>query len=163
MKKRLLSTLLVLCMLLSMMPMMSITASAASGEISTYAELVAACAEGGTYILTADIMNVGEGDNRAVTIPSGKTVSIDGDGHILSVPVPGLTEIGVLNDAGSPWGVFNNNGTFTISNTTLRGGTGSNAHAIYNYRGALTVEGCTIERTYAKWDCGAGIYNDYGK
>ncbi len=162
MKKRLLSTILVLCMLLSVMPM-SVTASDASGGISTYAELKAACAEGGSYFLTADIMNVGEGDNCAVTIPYGKTVTIDGYGHILSVPVPGLTEMGSLNDNGSDWGVFNNNGTFTIKNATLRGGTGWNAHAIDNNNAALTVEACTIERTYARYSfgsgSGAGIYN----
>lgn len=81
MKKRILSVLLCLCMVMALLPT---TALAEGGEIYNTATLRAALQNGGTYTLT-DTFTCNSGTNLELT--AGKTLTITGDGqYTISLP-----------------------------------------------------------------------------
>ena len=106
-------------------------------DVGTFEALQSALSSDGSYIrLTADITVT-----SLLTVPNGTT--IDGDGHVLSVPVPYLNEDGSLADSPSSFGVFYiaSSSIVTLRNMKLLGGSGY--AAVTNY-GSLTMENITM-------------------
>lgn len=108
-------------------------------NVSTFTELQTALASSTNIRITADITVTSR-----LTVPNGTT--IDGDGHVLSVPVPYLNEDGSLADSPSSFGVFyiESSSIVTLRNMKLLGGSGY--AAVTNY-GSLTMENVTMTRS----------------
>ena len=107
-KKRLLSLLLTLCMMLSMFTGLGVTASAAEGAITTWAELQNAFTNGGEITLTQDI--TASSSDAKLAVPAGKTVTLDLNGHAINRNLTSATYSGnvidvsgtlIVNDSGS--------------------------------------------------------------
>lgn len=126
-----------------------------------WAGLQAALNQGGTAMLTQDI-TAGATD-RFLNVPSGKTVTLDLNGHTLSR--------GLTNSAAAAYGyVIKNEGTLTITDSagggTITGGNNAgDGGGIYN-TGTLTLNGGTITGNKAtgtdETGSGGGIFNKTG-
>ncbi len=97
---------------------------------------------------------------------TNKNVSIDGNGHSLSMEVTGFDEWGYFNDNPIWANVFyvgeekSSAGYLTLSNLTIRGGALS-AIVVNDEKAQLKMFNSTIERTGSKETSGAGLAN-YG-
>ena len=132
-----LSLLLTLCMVLGLLPGMTLTASAAgTTEVSTWSDLQNAFNSGGEIQLTTDI-TAGNNDS-ALEVPSGKTVTLDLNGHTInrSLASPADDTYESANKKGNAIIV---NGTLTVDDTSE------------NKQGKIT--GAYSKREYFK--CGA--------
>ncbi len=97
----------------------------------------------------------------ATLITSYLTLTINGNGYTISVPTPGLDEMGRLNDSPSSFRVFRilSSANCTINDLTIKGGkTSTGGGAIWNYSGTLTLNRCVISNSRAEH--GGGIYNE---
>lgn len=149
MKKRILSILLCLCIVIALLPTMAFAAEPQT--IGTFDELKAAFTNGGEYTLTANI-TVTEG----LSLASTKTLTINGGNHVISPAVTGLNEQGIVNDdAIEIDSIILNRGTLTLKNLTIYGGEG---RCICNY-GDLTMSGVSLERAHNTSTYGTGLYN----
>ena len=136
-------------------------AYAATRNASTYAELTSAItssSDGDTINITKDIINTGE-----MTI--SKALTIEGNGHTISVPIPGLDESGIYSVNPSTWRVFNisaSGKTVTIQNMTIKGGsTSSSGAGIWNNSGTtLKLTGVTIANCLGNNIRGGGLVNE---
>ena len=137
------------------------SASAATTHyVSTYSELstaISSATSGDAIEVTSDIVVTAE-------LPISKTLTINGNGHTISVPVPGLDDSGTLNSSASPFRVFNlTSGTLTINDATIKGGAASSyGSGIYVATGAtLHLSAVTVSNSGGTGQAGGGIAN-YG-
>lgn len=130
MKKRVLSILLSLCMVMALLPATALAAGG-STSISDFSELKNAFSTGGDYTLTQDI-TVTEQLTLSSSTPA---LTIRGNGYTIQPAVTGLSEQGIVNDDPS-----------AIDNI------------IYN-SGTLTMTGVSLERAHLTSGYGAGLYN----
>ncbi|SLM27926.1 exported hypothetical protein [Desulfamplus magnetovallimortis] len=112
-------------------------------SVSTYAELADAVtnsSSGDTISITADI-------TVTSTISCTKDLTFDGNDNTLSVPTPGLTDSGDVNDSPSTFGVFSISGAgvnAVIKNMTIKGGHASGGGINVGTGATLRVESCLI-------------------
>ncbi|SLM27878.1 exported hypothetical protein [Desulfamplus magnetovallimortis] len=112
-------------------------------NVTTYAELADAVtnsSSGDTISITADI-------TVTSTISCTKNLVFDGNGNTLSVPTPGLTDSGDVNDSPSTFGVFSISGAGVyaeIKNMTIKGGHASGGGINVGTGATLRVENCLI-------------------
>ena len=153
MKKKLLSILLVFCMILGMMPAAFAEDDTASGsaakigdkEYETLAAAIDAANDGDTITLLTDV-------TEDITIPAGKALSLDLSGKVLTIPSDcGLDVLGKLTVADTD---SNNSGKITSSHTPV---------CIEGSQASFTLASGTVESTadygiYAK-DGAAAIIN----
>ncbi|MFA5675910.1 MAG: InlB B-repeat-containing protein, partial [Christensenellales bacterium] len=138
----------------------AVSHAAATHFVSAYDDLLSAisCAQSGDTIeIAADIVVLEE-------LSIDKTLSVNGNGHTISVPVPGLDDSGTLNAGASKFRVFNLiSGTLTINNATIKGGAAENAgSAIFVNAGAvLKLNTVTVSNSGGVAREGGGIAN-YG-
>ena len=57
-------------------------------------------------------------------------------------------------------GVFNDTGTLTLTGCTLTGNSAPNGGGVYNTVGTVTLTGCTLEGNSAQGGTGGGVFND---
>ena len=111
---------------------------------------------------SGDIINI-TGDILDLTGPLeiGIDLTINGNSHIISVPVPGLDEQGVFNSSPSGFNVFTiNSGSLTINNLIIKGGNAVDGGAINIYNGSiLYLNNCTVSNS-ASFGGGGGVFND---
>ncbi|WP_445715197.1 InlB B-repeat-containing protein [Flavobacterium sp.] len=108
-------------------------------NVSNYSELtsaISAAANGDIINFTTNIVI----DNE-ITI-SGKTLTIEGNGNEVSVPRPGLDDMGRYNSSPSSFRVFqlSSGANVTINNLSIKGG------AVNNHGGALYINNGTTIR-----------------
>lgn len=120
--KKIVSLILAVMMVVSMMVVGVVSASAAAGVINDQASLAEACANGGEYVLGASFTSTG------ADVAAGKELVLDLADQTLTVPA---------------WG-FRNYGKLTVKGTT--GKITATRGAIDNY-GELVLAGGTIEST----------------
>lgn len=136
------------------------SSKADTNSVSTYDELSSAISNalnGDTIEVTSDIIVTAQ-----LTI--NKTLTINGNGHTISVPVPGFDDSGVYNTSPSAFRVFNvTSGIVSINDVVVKGGTASPyGSGIYVASGAtLHLEGVTVSNCGGASYPGGGICN-YG-
>ncbi|MFT3750601.1 MAG: InlB B-repeat-containing protein [Agriterribacter sp.] len=152
-------------------------------NVSTNAELTAAI----TASADGDIIKFINNIVITTEIASSKTLTFNGNGYTITVPVPGLDEAGKFNTSPSTFRVFNLSGsgkTTTINKLTISGGNNSgsggaiavasghtlkiNTSTISNSRAAsgggiqnagnVYMTGCEVMRNAANY--GGGFYNN---
>lgn len=92
-KKRLFSVVLALAMVLSLMPMNTLTVFAESVEVSTFEALKTAISNGGELKLTQGIAS---NASEELTVNEGKTVTIDLNGHNINLGGSYIRILGTL-------------------------------------------------------------------
>ena len=151
MKKRILSIVLTLCMVLMLLP---ITVFAANGDA---AELQNLLNGGGTVTLSKDY-------TIDTTLEVTKTVTLDLNGHVIKMTGSGsVIKVG----PGGDLTMTDSNDTATHTDTSLPAGgviTGGNtsvyAGGVFIYSGSFTMNGGTIANCSA--NVGGGVYVAYG-
>ena len=151
MKKRILSIVLTLCMVLMLLP---ITVFAANGDA---AELQNLLNGGGTVTLSKDY-------TIDTTLEVTKTVTLDLNGHVIKMTGSGsVIKVG----SGGDLTMTDSNDTATHTDTSLPAGgviTGGNtsqyAGGVFIYSGSFTMNGGTIANCSA--NVGGGVYVAYG-
>ena len=143
MKKRLLTVLLAVCLVVAL----GTVTAAADGDVTDVNELKTAVQTSGTIIIGND-MKFSKGD--IVTIPQGVTIVLDMQGHSITVdsdftgrPIINrgtltVTGNGTIDSSASSadgLGSIDNYGTLTIENGTFRGSLNSNSTNIWNRSG----------------------------
>ncbi|MBQ4137730.1 MAG: hypothetical protein IJD67_06425, partial [Clostridia bacterium] len=118
------------------------------GEISSYESLVAALANGGTYKVVKDIAT-----ENTVTVPAGKTVTLDLGGKTISSTVTAIENNGTLTVANGTIDVsastsqatrvIKNNGTLILEGGSYKGTTALYSYSIWN-AGTLTANGANV-------------------
>ena len=133
-----------------------------SRNVGTYAELTAAY----TASVDGDIINITNNIVVTAQLTIGKTLTINGNSFTISVPVPGLDDMGRFNSSASGWRVFQLDvagKSVIINNLTVKGGNVTSAGgAIYvsSTTAKLTMNSCTISNSRTTGWVGAGaIYN----
>lgn len=141
-RRRFLVFILILSLMLTcVIPIELKTKAATTTNVSSFAELlnaIAAASDGDTVNITKDIIITGAIalDAAAITINNGITIS--GNGHTLSVPVPGLNESGTYNSSPSTFRIFNidaSGKTVNINNLIIKGGM---AGGVVSFNGVQT-------------------------
>jgi len=123
-----------------------------------------------TNSTTGDIINITS--NIVITGEKtlSKTITINGNGFTITVPNPGLNDMGVFNTSPSTFRVFNISGSVTLSinQLTIKGGSVSGGNMDAGCGGAITVAlGCTLHLNNCivcnsrvnSFDGGGGINN----
>ncbi|MBQ7996776.1 MAG: InlB B-repeat-containing protein [Paludibacteraceae bacterium] len=122
-----------------------------AGEITGWAALQAAVNNGGVIKLTTDVTATSA--DAALTVPAGKTVVIDLNGHTLNRALTAPTDNGSVIINNGTLAIMDNagNGKITGGNTVTIGG------GVLN-NGAFTLYGGEITGNKA-FDAGGGVYN----
>lgn len=140
--------------------------------VSNYSELtqaIALASAGDKIIITNNILSTQQ-------ISISKSLTIDGMGHSISVPTPGLSDAGTYNTNPSTFRVFDISGsgnTVSISNCTIKGGRVAGGYsdgggAIRNVSSVLKLNNVTISNSQAgnslsyNTGCGGGVFNSAG-
>ncbi len=138
-------------------------ASAGTVTVGDYAALtnaIAVCADGDTISLTNSITV------SAQVAISAKGLTLEGNHHTISVPVPSLDESGFVTANASAFRVFNISAvgkTSTLRNLTVKGGSpAGEGGGILNNGGTLVLEGVTVTRSGGSGYGGGGVANDTG-
>ncbi len=161
--KKLLSSVVAMAMLLATLPMTAFPVLAGGlneVSVSTYSELTDAISDAAT-----DTINVSADIVVDAEISIARTVTINGNGHTISVPVPGFSDAGTYNDSPSNFRVFNiTSGTVTIENATIKGGAAtSRGSGIYVSTGVtLYLSGVTVSNSGGATQAGGGLCNNGG-
>jgi hypothetical protein len=128
-----------------------------ANNASTLATAYSASANGDTIRFT---------DNITVTATFGisKSIVIDGQGFIITVPKPGLTEEGIIDISASTFNTIQVTGSSTkvsFRNLTIKGGKTSTTAgaAINNTASTIYLYNCKIMNSYCQSNGGGGIYN----
>ena len=135
-----------------------LSASAATATVSTFAELQAAAQTTGA---TGDVITLANDIVMTAPLTLSAGVTIDGNGHTLTVPVPGVTEAGLNAASPSTFGLFSvtSSSMVTLRDLTLLGGN-SGSGAINVASGArLTIQNSRIERSRNSSGGGGAVYN----
>src|SRR5262249_9041745 len=99
----------------------------------------------------ANNLNVdGNANGRVFYISPGKTVTIDG----LTI-THGSTPVGANFPDNAGAGIYNDQATLTVINSTLSGNSATNGGGLYNYLGTLNVANSTLSG-----NSGGSIYNN---
>lgn len=148
MKKKLLSTLLSLAILLTMMPATTQTASAVRGTVLTSSTTEPSS---GSYYLNSDVVLPSK-----LNISSDAVVTLDLNGHTLSRNLPTATADGCVIDVQGQLTLIDSKGTGKITggNNTRNGG---GIH-VNGPKSVLNMCGGTITGNKAQY--GGGIYNE---
>lgn len=161
MKKRIICLLLVIVMVIGMMPAMSLTAAAASGTaVSNFSDLKSKL-EAGTSVYLSSNFDI----TNTIEIPSGKTVTLDLNGHTLTRSSQKATN-----------GAFVVTGSLTVINSSSTSG-GITGHGIASsnttdsgYGSIFYVNGGTLKLNTGntgdgqiilqnnRHNCGGGVY-----
>ena len=122
-----------------------------AGEITGWAALQAAVNNGGVIKLTTDV--TATDTDEALTVPAGKTVVIDLNGHTLNRALTAPTDNGSVIINNGTLAIMDNagNGKITGGNTVTIGGGVLNNGAFTLYGGEITGNKAT--------DAGGGVYN----
>jgi len=126
-------------------------------QACTFTELtnaITASTDGDTINVNCDIIAT------AVTAIS-KNLVINGNGYTISVPVPGLDNLGIYSVSPSAFRVFTFSGskTITINNLTIKGGSTSDGGAInISSTNVIKLNNCTVSNSLSSTG-GGGIYN----
>ena len=182
-KRQITASVLTFAMILTMLPVMSFTAFAATpSNPSSWSDLQAKINAGDEIKLTQDIV-AGSGDAQLI-VPSGKTVTIDlngykidrnlttavySDGCVFYINCGNLTiadtstaQNGQITGGKSTddcGGVFVYKGTFTMTGGNIVGNTAKVGGGVYNSNGTFTMNGGNIVGNKA--ETGGGV-NNYG-
>ena len=157
MKKRLFTGLLLAFAVLASSGI-TVSYAATTHSVSTYNGLLSAIShtESGDAIeIAADIVVSSE-------LAIDKTLTINGNGHTISVPVPGLDDSGTLNTDASAFRVFNlTSGTLTINDATIKGGAAEDAGSgiLVKAGATLKLNNVTISNSGGSGREGGGIAN----
>ena len=155
--KRVLTTMLSLCFLVHNLNAQTTRTAGTYLELTT---AITASADNDIIKFTNNIVVTAE-------IASAKTLTFNGNGYTITVPVPGLDEAGKFNTSPSNFRVFNLSGTktTTINNLKISGGglTTTAGGAIYVATGhTLKINNSTISNSRVGLSTsagGGGIYN----
>jgi hypothetical protein len=127
----------------------------------TYSELVTAISNSAA---SGDIINFTANIVITSTVSISKSLTIIGNGYTLTVPVPGLNEMGGYNASPSGFRVLITSGSnsITINNLTIKGGfvSGDYGGAIYinDNNTTLKLNNCVISNSRAFG--GGALYNN---
>lgn len=156
MKKRIGSMILTLALVLSLIPATAIPAHAASATVRTWTELQNSINNKATPITLAADLAVPAATDTTTNADLKLTydVTINGNGHTISVEHPYVEEDGRLCASPTKGGVFyiDNGATVTIKNATIMGGqvtdtSSKQQAAIQVNKGYLTLEYVTLTRS----------------
>lgn len=160
--KKALSNVLTVAIVLALLPITAIPVKAdteGNVSVSTYTELSDAISDSSTDTIdvTADIVVDAQLD-------VSKDLTIYGNGHTISVPVPGFSDAGTYNNSPSAFRVFQiTSGTVAIENATIKGGVASKGSGIFVQSGAtLNLNNVTISNSGGENYPGGGICNNGG-
>jgi uncharacterized repeat protein (TIGR02543 family) len=135
-------------------------ATATAGDYATLTNAIAQAADGDTLLLTNNITVSAE------VLVSSKGLTIEGNNHSISVPVPGLDASGITNAGPSAFRVFNISAigkTNTLQNMTVIGGSPSTSGAgILNNFGTLVLQSVTVAQSGGSSCAGGGVVNNSG-
>jgi len=137
----------------------SLSYAATTRNASTYAELLSAI----TASTDGDIINITNNIVVSDSVILGKTLTLNGNGYTISVPRPGLDEMGRFNTTPSLFRVFVVNGvskTVTMNNLKIKGGFETGSGGAINVSAATTtliVNSCIISNSKA--GKGGGVAN----
>jgi len=141
-------------LMLGLTSLFSLTAipvkAAHSVDVSNYTELVNAI----NAAVDGDTINITQDITVSAQVEITKTLTIEGNGHTVSVPVPALNDSGVPNSGPSDIRVFHSyasGSTITMNDLTIKGGKPSGfGGGIYNETGTiLKLTGVTISNSSA--------------
>lgn len=127
-----------------------------SSELTT---AISSSAVGDIINITTDIVVSGE------VLISGKTIIIEGNGHEISVPRPGLDDMGRYNSSPSGFRVFqlSSGANVTLNDVTIKGGAVSFGGAINAANGTtLRVNNSIISNSLSSGFTGGGGLAIYG-
>ena len=174
--RKLLSILLTLALLASLLPAAALAEDAAEPTpVSSWDELRTALAEGGDYRLTESVYYVSEDVTASLTVPAGKTATLDLNGQAIRADGAevGITVFGdlTLTDSGSggvltgakTQGVRVEGGSFAMAGGAITG----NGAGIWVRSGSAALSGGAISENttdgYGEEDTdGLGLYLDKG-
>ena len=129
---------------------------------STYAQLTAA----NTASVDGDIINITNNIVVSAQLTISSSLTINGNSFTISVPVPGLDDMGRFNVSASAWRVFEFNGagkSVVINNLTIKGGNSTSAGGaicVSSTLATLTLNRCTVSNSRTStFVGGGGIYN----
>lgn len=126
--------------------------------VTSYATLTSALAsavDGDIISITANIVVTAE-------VPISKTLTFNGNNYTISVPVPGITDAGIVAASPSAFRVFNitaSGKTIIFNNLIIKGGgTSATGAAVSVSTGTIAIFiSCTISNSKAA--SGGGLYN----
>jgi len=124
----------------------------------TYNELSAAIT---ASAYSGDIIQISADIVVTDQLTISKSLTIYGNGYTITVPVPGLDEMGRFNSSASTFRVFTfSGGTTTVNNLTIKGGLASGGGAVYinSTSAVLTLNNCIISNSRSS-SGGGGIQN----
>ncbi len=153
-------TLAVMGMIMALHPVFTRATTYNVGDHASLTNAIFICASGDTIILTNNVTISAE-----IRI-NAKGVTIQGNNHSVSVPVPGLNASGIVNANPSAFRVFNitaSGFTNTMQNLIVYGGSPTTAGGgILNNLGALALQSVTISQSGASNFGGGGVVNSSG-
>ena len=159
-QKRLARMRVVFGVIVGLHPMLIPAATVNVGDYATLTTAIASGTDGDTIVFTNNITVSAE-----VAI-NAKGLTIEGNNHSISVPVPGLNDSGVTNTSPSVFRVFNINAsgkTNTLQNMTVKGGDPSSPGAGFlNTSGTLVLQSVTIAQSGGPSSSGGGVVNNSG-
>lgn len=128
---------------------------ATTRNAGTYAELTAAI----TASVDGDIINIVGDIVVTASVPINKTLTFNGNDFLITVPRPGLDEMGRVNSTPSTFYVFSisSGKIVTLNNLSLKGGATSGSGGTIVNTGILILNSCIISNSSA--GSGGGIYN----
>ena len=138
--------------------MSPVTASASTATVSTFAQLQAAAETTGA---TGDVITLANDIVMTARLTLSAGVTIDGNGHTLTVPVPGVTEAGLNAASPSGWGLFDvtSSDMVTLRELTLLGGNSSSGAISVASGARLTIFDSHLERSRNSFGGGGAVYN----
>ena len=129
---------------------------ATTRNVGTYAELTAAI----TASVDGDIINIVGDIVVTASVPINKTLTFKGNDFLITVPRPGLDEMGSVNSTPSTFSVFTIGSVgkiVTLNNLSLKGGAVSGSGGTIVNAGTLILNSCIISNSSAA--SGGGINN----
>ena len=116
MRKKLLAIALTACMVISLLPATTFAASASVANATELAAALAGAADGNTITLSGNIVGDGTNPSFSLTVGSGYTITLDGQGHTITAADAAVGFSTALAISGG--------GTVILKDITLQGGAG---------------------------------------
>ena len=134
-------------------------------EVSTWTGLQAALQQNGAVRLTADVTHNGSTD-LALLVPSGKTVTLDLNGHTIDRALTSLTVDGYVICVDSTGDLTVTDSSATAENPVgsgvITGGYNYDGGGVYVYQGRFTMTGGAVSGNTAHTN-GGGVYVYQGR